>query len=467
MVDFSDQEELQFNPSPRQWEAWQKLAVDHDSELLYGGAKGGGKSYLGCVWCYAKCLEIIEKCKIDRPREHPIPVGFMGRKIAKDFTDTTLETWKKFIPPKMYEIKGKPAEIIVARKVKLMTGGLDRSEDINKFNSAEFFFFFIDQAEETNKDDISVLRGSLRGQINGIHIPYKGLFTANPAQCWLKRDFLLDRNPNRLFVRALPSDNPYLPDGYISTLKEAFSHRPEMLEAYLNGSWDLTEDADQIIKGRWIEGANLVNIVQFKPDTRKALTCDVSRFGDDETVIYFMEDTDIKEEWIFGKRDTMYTANRLHVLALEHNNCPIIVDEGGLGGGVVDRLREMDNEVIAANNSESKTGEINEKYANRRAEVWDYAARQFSEGAVELHHSDPELKSQLCVPKYKYKNGKIYVESKEDIKKRMLRSPDRADAYVNGLFYMRNLPETNDIGYYEKQKPGRGVYVPHYIKVGG
>ena len=117
----------------------------------------------------------------------------MGRKTAKDFRTTTLESWYKAIPSNLYRIKGKPAEIIIENRVKIWTGGLDSREAINQFNSAELAFYFLDQAEETNKDDISVLRAAVfwRLIINGFTIPGKGLLTANPAPCWLKDEFIL------------------------------------------------------------------------------------------------------------------------------------------------------------------------------------------------------------------------------------------------------------------------------------
>ena len=90
------------------------------------------------------------RAQIWQPRQHPIPVGFMGRKRGIDFSNTTLETWKRFIPESAYVIKGKPAEIVIYDRVKIMTGGLDNSEVVNKFNSAEYGFYFIDQAEEVD-----------------------------------------------------------------------------------------------------------------------------------------------------------------------------------------------------------------------------------------------------------------------------------------------------------------------------
>ena len=144
-----------------------------------------------------------------------------GRKRGIDFTNTTLETWKRFIPEELYEIKGKPAEIIIGNRVKILTGGLDNGDVVNKFNSAEFAFFFIDQAEEVDAAQIGELRATFRLILNGVKIPGKGLFTANPAASFLKDEFILNPTDDRLFIQALPTDNHYLGPEYIEVLKDS------------------------------------------------------------------------------------------------------------------------------------------------------------------------------------------------------------------------------------------------------
>jgi hypothetical protein len=483
--------QLKTKRTARQKRAWNALDDPTIRRVLYGGAKGGGKSYFLCVWLFTQVYSMMVEGRLE-PSNNPPHVAWFGRKQSVDLTGTTLQTWREVIPQEYYTLKGStekdPKHILIMDRIAIDYGGLDKSENIQKFNSAEYVIICVDQAEEVTKDEVAVLRASLRMVLKGNdgkpvtprdkngkkiinpktslpydHWPFKELYTANPRQCWLKPDFIDSPEADSTFVSALPSDNPYLPDDYVETLRKAFDHRPELLEAYLNGSWDMSEDADQIIKGRWLVGASNIAISQYQADRRRFLVCDVARFGDDETVIYYMEDTDIIEEYIYGQRDTMYTANRLHVLSVEHHICPIVVDEGGLGGGVVDRLREMDNIVYGVDSSRKSS--FPEKYGNLRAEVWDNAAKMFSDGAVELHHGDTELRTQLQVPKYKYKNGKIYVEPKADIKKRMSRSPDRADAYINGLYYMRFIDKTSKGNKYVIEQPdnGRAVTVPSVL----
>lgn len=220
-VSAMDPNNYEFRPvlTEKQTVAWDTLNRPDVKEVLYGGAKGGGKSVFGCYWCFNRCLDIIKQCGIE-PREHPIPVGFMGRKRGVDFSNTTLETWKRFIPSDGYVIKGKPAEIIICDRVKIITGGLDNTEVVNKFNSAEYAFYFIDQAEEVDREQIGELRATTRLIINGRKLPGKGLFTANPAPSFLKDEFILNPSPGRVYVKALPMDNPYLGASYIETLRE-------------------------------------------------------------------------------------------------------------------------------------------------------------------------------------------------------------------------------------------------------
>jgi len=462
-----------FQLTNRQTEAYRALDDPSITDVLYGGAKGGGKSYFMCVWVFQLSVHIANMFKL-RPTPKPVHVGWMGRKQATDFTSTTLQTWQDVIPEDNYQIKSgterHPKHILIQGRIAIDFGGLDRREDINKFNSAEYGFIALDQAEETAKDDVAVLQGSRRLKINGHPLYYKGLYTANPANCWLKDDFIIDSAPYRKFIQALPSDNPHLPGSYIAMLKDSFGHRPELLEAYLYGSWNLADGVDQVIKAIWLEQADGFTQIKFKEKTRKFITADIARYGDNETVFYYMEDTDIVEEpIIYGQRGIDYTINRLTAWSREHHNCPVIVDEGGVGGGVVDLLPANGVIVIAADNGakpKQSSKDAMYRYGNRRAEVWDTTAKKFNRGDVELHYKDSKLRKQLCTPKYKYKNGRIYIESKEEITKRLGRgqSPDRADAYVNGLFYGQGITATDKVGMIEAGGSARKL-VPDFLGV--
>ena len=412
----------------KQTQCWDAFWDPVITQILFGGAMGGGKSYIGCLLFDRYANWIIKKFNL-QPTKYPINLGFMGRYRAVDFNDTTLETWKR-ITPDHYYIRTQDKEIVIEDKVKYAYGGMDSQEAVSKFSSAEFAVVFIDQAEECDRDKIAVLMSRFRLKINGIPLPYKTLFTANPKNCFLKDEFVLGNDPKKVYIPALPSENPYLPDTYMASVRDAFKHRPELLLAYLKGSWDSLEGADIIIKDIWVREASEVHI-SYVGRPKKVFGADIARYGDDRTVVYYLEGTDIKDEMIFGQKDTMYTAGKIHIWAQEKKPDLIGVDVIGLGAGVVDRLREMGDKVLEYNGAGKPQNE--EKFGNLRAESWWNVGRRFAEKDIRLTKQDDELRRELSCVSYLIKNGKIWAEPKENVKKRLSRSPDKADAYIIGL----------------------------------
>lgn len=440
--------------------AWDCLEDAAVGELLFGGAKCGGKTYLECVYAFGRCLEIIDRFKLG-PRKHPIPVGFMGRKVGTHFRQNVLETWKAVIPEEAYTIKRDGKEIVILGAVKIICGGFDKGEAKQKTEGQTttqrlqgqwLVFACVDQAEELTRDDIGLVRGCLNRPIPALGnevIPGKLLLTANPRQCWLKDEFIVAPDvPRQRYVQALPADNPHNKPETIETIRNAFKHRAQLLEAYLRGSWDAIGDPDQIIYDAWITAASAQTL--YAPSEKRVLACDPARFGDCETVIYGFVNTLKQLQEIFGKKDTQYTANRLHILAKEFGASVIAVDVGGPGAGVVDTLRAMGDKVIEVNSAEKATDPV--KYGNRRAEMWDTVGTMFAEGDIEVEADglEPVLRGQLLGVHYEYKRGRMYVEEKEGIKLRLGRSPDRADAYVLGLSHLRYATAVS-----EEEKPRR------------
>jgi len=402
-------------------------------EVLYGGAKGGGKTVLGCMWLFSECVELIRQFQL-KPSKYPVPVAFMGRKQSVDMNDTTLETWKAVIPQSHYRIASQDKEIIVLETVKIQYGGFDKTETVNKFQSSEYVKLFLDQAEELTRDDYAFAKGTLRKKINDQEPMYKVLLTANPAEGWLKDEFITTRSETREFIKALPTDNPFLSSGYITRLREAFQHRPELTEAYINGNWDVLGADDLVIKSGWLDQAQAKKELGER-DSRKLVACDVARFGKDETVIYAFEGAKVIDSLIYGQRSTMETAGNIQAMLRKYGADICIVDADGVGGGVVDRLRELGVKVLEFHGSAKPSEELETRFLNKRAEAWWKTADRFAKGSVVLH-SDVKCRNQLADIRYKtHSNGSIKIESKDDIVKRLGgESPDRGDCFVLGIY---------------------------------
>lgn len=158
------------------------------------------------------------------------------------------------------------------------------------------------------------------------------------------------------------------------------------------------------------------------------LTCDPARFGDDRTaiirrcgrVVYGLES--------YSKKDTMEVTGILNAIIKEEKPHKVCIDVGGLGAGIVDRLRELGHgDLIVAVNAGSKPLDA-EKYYNKRAEMWGELRQWLTDLPCSIPDNDA-LHADLCGLKYKVdSNSRLRIESKEDAKKRGIRSPDLADA---------------------------------------
>lgn len=424
--------DLQYTLTPKQGQAYNYLTDKEDRSILYGGSKGGGKTYLFCLWFFTWTDWLIKFFGL-QPSKYPLPVGFVGRKRAVDFNDTTLETFKKIIPHSRFEIKTQEKEIVFQDRAKVLFGGLDDQENINKFNSAEFAFFGIDQAEETDRTDVSVLQATLRLKYNGLRPPYKELYTANPADCWLKEAFVYGKQKDAIFVPALPSDNPHLPENYITTLERSFGYDEKLLRAYRDGDWELLQGDNVLIPSQTIEQLKGERVI--RSGIKRLIACDPSQ-GGDECVIYIFENTKITETKILHEKDTMKITGELDVLCRRHSISNVMIDSIGIGAGIADRLEELDYEVYRIN---SATRSIDERFANLRAEMWFYVAESIRDKKIE-YPEDIETRRQLCSVRYEVtnSNGRIQLEPKDRTRKRLGRSPDRADAFVYGIWGLQH-----------------------------
>jgi hypothetical protein len=167
---------------------------------------------------------------------------------------------------------------------------------------------------------------------------------------------------------------------------------------------------------------------------------DVSRYGDDETVIVPRIGKLVPFLNTYSKQDTMTTAGHVIKLAKElmlkygRPSCVVKIDDDGVGGGVTDRLREIVQEeglyidVIDCHNGGTALNP--ENYFNWGSESWATIRDYLHDGDIQIPN-DEDLIGQLSTRKYRVTSkGKIQLESKDDMKKRGLRSPDRADALV-------------------------------------
>lgn len=169
------------------------------------------------------------------------------------------------------------------------------------------------------------------------------------------------------------------------------------------------------------------------------LGVDVARFGDDKTVIYARHGRDAQSRGfeIYSGLDTMAVASKVVEAMDRHNARAVFVDEGGVGGGVVDRLHQLGYSDVRGVNfgwaSDRRTPGL-PACNNKRSEMWASMREALAHGLCIA--DDDGLSFELLAPRYDYdRDNRIVLEKKSDMKKRGVRSPDIADALALTFAY--------------------------------
>lgn len=158
---------------------------------------------------------------------------------------------------------------------------------------------------------------------------------------------------------------------------------------------------------------------------------DVARFGDDKSVLACRQGRIVYWIKAWGKTDTEDTVGRVisEIKAFKKPD-QIAIDVIGVGAGVVDKLMRVYPDIVVAVNSANR---VDDGYNyNLRAKMWDDMREWLKNAPVSLPN-EQNLRVDLTALQYKYRGGLRLIESKEDAKKRGVKSPDYADAVALGF----------------------------------
>ncbi len=482
LPDYESPKHFDFQPWPKQQEAWQALRMPTTEEeweqvqketeptdVCFGGSKGPGKSALGSAWVYCYCVEVIRHFHLQPLREVP-HIGWIGRKRATDFVATTLQTFQEMIPRSCYALKpatGKhPQHILIDDRVAIDYGGLDNRGDIERFNSAEYGFIWVDQPEETQQEEISVLLASRRKKLRNQRmrelesLAFRALFTPNPREGWLKQRFVEKPDEYHIFISATHKDNGSLPLSYVRTLEESFAHRPDLLRAYRDGDWTTLSGVNQIILQEWLTAAK--HRRNEPPYLKRWVSVDPARFGDDEAVVLGGENTKIMAARALPSCPEPQLVQAAEEVSMKLGRAPIIVEEVGVCG-VGDYCEKDGFEVIhycpAGKMDDAGMGD---RYGSPRSKTWDTVAKWMCSGifdevmGVFFTLPEPEdvgarvawkkVCEQILWPKFTFRGAKVLVQDKDEIKKEHGGvSPDYGDCYVNGVVHLPMIPTVDQL----------------------
>ena len=171
------------------------------------------------------------------------------------------------------------------------------------------------------------------------------------------------------------------------------------------------------------------------------LGVDVARFGEDDSVIYSNRGGRLRHVATWNKANAVESANRIHETAIALGASEVRVDGTGLGAPIVDMLASMsEDRYVVISIVGSAASPDNTRWLNARAAGYDSLREKMLNGFIDIDMSDKDLTDEMMVIKYKFSaKGSIQIESKDDMRSRGLKSPDRLDAAMYAGLDMSQL----------------------------
>lgn len=204
-------------------------------------------------------------------------------------------------------------------------------------------------------------------------------------------------------------------------------------------------------------------------EKRGAIGVDPARYGDDDMIISVFESGRLIDEIRLPFCDAPSACS--HILAAQKRHFPegqiaIVVDCDGLGGPYLDFLRtmaadELDIQFIEVHGCSTNKEEIQEDYANLRAQMAFHAKSEMEAGRISLDNDRYAKEEALEEEYFVNLRGKLQLEAKEDIKERLGRSPDRWDARKLGIWGLQFAGKIKTRDRWRERKSGMAPVGSH------
>jgi len=367
---------------------------------------------------------------------YPSNLGLIVRKSFSDLQDSTMKDFKEYtglrVNSKQDAVLSNGSEVMFRHGQQV---GSTLAEMKNgALKNINLGWFYIEQAEEFLTNDIFTY---LRDRLRRANVGFRQGFMISNANghnwCW--RDWVNNPPSADYFVVEANSfmNEKNLPADFVKDLRAMELEAPSHYRRYVMNSYEDEDLGDKIYRMDSVSKCERLNL---DPYGFKILSCDVARFGEDRTVFGVYQQTRC-HRWrqlylqSYKGLDLMQTTG--HLMDLRHKYSPheSIVDDRGLGGGVVDRCNEQRANVISYGQLLAKsTPYKNPNYKTKDDENHFKLAKLINDGDLQLIPNEDQSRD-FNVVSYTFKStGQRSITPKDILKKLGIRSPDYVDMNV-------------------------------------
>jgi hypothetical protein len=414
------------------------------SELVYGGAAGGGKSYVGCMFLIISCLK------------YPGTRWLMGRSKLNILKSTTLKTFfevSKTLGLKEgehFKYNQQANYIKFTNESEIILKDLfsyPSDPEFESISGLEITGAFIDETNQISKKAKDILTSRMRFKLDEFKIKPKLIMSCNPNKGWIYNDYFKASNegsmePYRAFVPSLVTDNRFISQHYITQLERLDEISKKRL---LYGEWEYSDSASIF------DYDSILNMFdrQIKSDESDEyyLSVDPARLGKDSTCILVWKGFLVIDIIELRKQTLNIQLDKINEIKNKYNipNENIVIDSDGVGGGLTDFI---DGSFGIVNNAKPYN---EENYQNLKTQLYYKLASMVNDGNISIVNFDDDqqrnLTQELQIIKRENidQDGRIKMTSKDQIKQQIGRSPDISDALAYRMIF---ILKNNTFDYY-------------------
>lgn len=417
---------------PTQVKCFKALEDQTTNQVLFGGGAGGGKTIILVLWqihrrlSYPGTRGVIGRSKLKILKQttlntfFEVAVDFLGLKPNEDFTYNAQDSTIKFSNESIIYLK----DLFLYPSDPLFTslGGLEITDCA------------IDEASEITQQAFQVLQSRIRYKLDENNLIPKILLTCNPSKGWLYSSFYKpDREgslPNhKRFIKSLVTDNSKISSHYIKQLEQLDKISRARL---LLGDWEYNLDDANLFEFNALHDLFTNSVA----DGQKYISCDVARFGEDQTVICLWNGLNLIKIYKLAQSSVKDTYEKISTIAKDHQvrRSNIVIDSDGIGGGVTDFLSGSQGFL---NGGKAIKGE---NFQNLKTQCYFKLAELVNDGKIAIQDKkfQQEIIEELELvrrDKVDKDSVKLSIEGKDKQKQRLGRSPDVADALMMRMYY--------------------------------
>lgn len=425
------------NLSPKQQKAIKQLTNNNIEELMFGGAAGGGKSFLGVSWLFLSCLA------------YPNTKWFIGRYSKKQILESIVETTVDkvcntfSISKDLFKVNTQKGFIRFSNGSNINFLELmykpNEDKEYDRLGSTEYTGGWIEEGGQVPSKAYDILGTRIGRQLNDKYqIKGKLLITCNPAKNWIYRLFWKPYKENNLqdsksVIQSFITDNQFIEKNYKKRLEKLKGQTRQRL---LLGNFDFDDDDNDLTTNS--SRQDIFTNYHIEKSNIYYMTADIALSGSDDLSIWIWRGLEVIEITEFSKSDGEEAKQHIDAKKIQYKipNSRFVFDADGVGaflGGFFRGARSFHGNGKVINN---------ENYENLKTQCSFKAAEYINDGKIWISCVKDLNKQEKIIEELeqlkqrdKDKDGKLKIIRKDEMKINIGRSPDRLDNIIMRMIF--------------------------------